>query len=85
MVSLPLTEGVQPVKVHALATGELNHPDRWLFEDGDEDIMGARHPYPDFSFLIRHPSGKHVLFDLGLTKVRLTSRMALYQKFTDVA
>jgi hypothetical protein len=70
MTSLPSSRQTQPVEVHALATGELNHPDRWLFEDGDADIMVARHPYPDFSFLIRHPSGKNVLFDLGLTKVR---------------
>lgn len=70
MPSLPVSKGVQAVEVYALATGELNHPDRWLFEDGDEDIMKARHPYPDFSFLIRHHSGKNVLFDLGLAKVR---------------
>ena len=70
MVSLPSSNGVQPVRVRALATGQLHHPDRWLFEDGDEDIMKARHRYPDFSFLIQHRSGKNILFDLGLTKVR---------------
>ncbi|OAP54387.1 hypothetical protein AYL99_11488 [Fonsecaea erecta] len=59
MLSLPSNHTTNPVEVHALATGELNHPDRWLFEDGDEDVMGARHPYPDFSFLIRHSSGKN--------------------------
>ena len=69
MPSLPSSTKVKPVEVYALATGELNHPDRWLFEDGDEDVVAARHPYPDFSFLIRHPSGKNILFDLGLTKV----------------
>jgi hypothetical protein len=58
------------VDVFALSTGQLSHPDRWLFEDGDEDLLRARHPYPDFSFLIRHHSGKCVLFDLGLRKVR---------------
>jgi hypothetical protein len=70
MASLPSSNGVQPVKVYALAAGELNHPDRWLFEDGDEDILSARHPYPDFCFLLQHHSGKNILFDLGLTKVR---------------
>lgn len=68
----PPTE--QPVKVFALPTGQLTHPDRWLFEDGDEDILKARNPYPDYSFLIQHQaSGKNVLFDLGLMKVRKTS------------
>lgn len=70
MAPLPSNDDVRPVEVHALATGTLNHPDRWLFEDGDEDIVHARHPYPDYSFLIRHHSGKNLLFDLGLTKVR---------------
>ena len=69
MASLPPSAGIQPVDVYALSTGELNHPDRWLFEDGDGDIMGARYPYPDFSFLIRHHSGQNILFDLGLAKV----------------
>lgn len=70
MSSFASTKGARPVEVYALATGELNHPDRWLFEDGDEDIVKAINPYPDFSFLIRHPSGQNVLFDLGLAKVR---------------
>lgn len=82
MPSLPSSRGVNPVKVSALATGELNHPDRWLFEDGDEDIMNARHSYPDFSFLIQHHSGKNVLFDLGLAKVGYWISL-LHQKFTE--
>ncbi|RFU36207.1 hypothetical protein B7463_g85, partial [Scytalidium lignicola] len=57
-----------PVEVFALATGQLHHPDRWLFEDGNEDLMTARNVYPDYSFLIRHASGKCILFDLGLDK-----------------
>lgn len=72
MSSLPSGKG-RPVEVCALATGQLTHPDRWLFEDGDEDLMKARRPYPDYSFLIRHPSGKNVLFDLGLAKVSMTA------------
>ena len=69
MSSLP-SATVQPVQVFALPTGQLTHPDRWLFEDGDEDIMKARNPYPDYSFLVQHhTSGKNVLFDLGMMKV----------------
>ena len=64
-----VTNDTKPVEVFALPTGQLSHPDRWLFEDGDEDLMTARHVYPNFSFLIRHHSGKSILFDLGLTKV----------------
>ena len=68
---LPLTKhtGTRPIEVYALATGQLSHPDRWLFEDGDTDLRKARNVYPDFSFLISHHSGKNVLFDLGLPKV----------------
>jgi hypothetical protein len=55
--------------VFALSTGQLSHPDRWLFEDGDNDMVKARHVYPDYSFLIQHPGGKSILFDLGLKKV----------------
>ena len=66
MPAIPSPMG-HPVKVFALPTGQLTHPDRWLFEDGDEDIMKARNPYPDYSFLIQHEaSGRNVLFDLGL-------------------
>lgn len=70
MSPLPASQDVAPVEVYALSAGQLTHPDRWLFEDGDEDIMGARQAYPDYCFLISHASGKHVLFDLGLAKVR---------------
>ena len=59
------------LQLFALSAGKLYHPDRWLFEDGDGDLMNARHPYPDYCFLIRHPSGRNVLFDLGLRKVSL--------------
>lgn len=56
------------VDVYALPTGHLHLPDRWLFEDGDNDMLKARQLSPDFSFLISHPSGRHILFDLGLRK-----------------
>ncbi|KAH8885918.1 Metallo-hydrolase/oxidoreductase [Thozetella sp. PMI_491] len=66
MSSLPSPD--TSVHVYALPTGRLYLPDRWLFEDGDEDIQRARQLSPDFSFLISHPTGGHVLFDLGLRK-----------------
>ncbi|KAL6242805.1 hypothetical protein RBB50_010451 [Rhinocladiella similis] len=68
MTPLPSTGDVTPVKLFALPTGWLCHPDRWLFEDGDTDQVNAIQQYPDYSFLIRHPSGQNVLFDLGLRK-----------------
>lgn len=71
MIPLPATRDVAPVQVFALPTGWLYHPDRWLFEDGDSDQVNAKQQYPDYSFLIRHPAGQNVLFDLGLRKVRL--------------
>jgi hypothetical protein len=64
-----LPESSTSIEVFALLTGKLYLPDRWLFEDGDEDIRAARQHSPDYSFLIRHPSGKNVLFDLGMRKV----------------
>lgn len=70
MSDLPTNADIKPVEVYALPTGQLTHPDRWLFEDGAEDLMKERNEYPVFSFLIKHHSGKHVLFDLGLAKVR---------------
>lgn len=60
------------VEVFVLPTGYLWLPDRWIFADGD---LKVRHLSPDFSFLIRHASGKNVLFDLGMRKV--SSRLAL--------
>jgi hypothetical protein len=59
------------VDVFALPTGKLYLPDRWLFEDGDNDMFHKRQFSPDFSFLVCHPSGKRVLFDLGMRKVCL--------------
>lgn len=58
------------VQVYALPTGWVHLPDKWLFEDGDDDIMKARSRFPDYSFLICHPSGKNILFDAGMPKVR---------------
>ena len=63
--SPPRSSGPE-LQVYALPTGQLTHPDRWLFEDGDPDLYKVRHPYPDYSFLITHPTGKNILFDLGL-------------------
>ncbi|KAK0758015.1 hypothetical protein N5P37_009313, partial [Trichoderma harzianum] len=56
------------VQVYALPTGWVHLPDKWLFEDGDDDIMKARNRFPDYSFLICHPSGKNILFDAGMPK-----------------
>ena len=56
------------VDVYALPTGKLYLPDRWLFEDGDNDMERVRQFSPDFSFMVCHPSGQKVLFDLGLRK-----------------
>ncbi|KIY03329.1 uncharacterized protein Z520_00020 [Fonsecaea multimorphosa CBS 102226] len=59
-MAAPLT-----VDVYVLPTGYLWLPDRWIFADGD---LQVRHLSPDYSFLIRHPSGQNVLFDLGMRK-----------------
>jgi hypothetical protein len=67
------------VNVYVLPTGKIHLPDRWIFEDGDNDLIHSRQLYPDFSFLICHPSGKRVLFDLGLRKV---SDHSLHSEFT---
>ncbi len=71
------------VDVFALPTGKLYLPDRWLFEDGDNDMLRARQFSPDFSFLICHPSGKRVLFDLGLRKVRCSLVLARKHDLTN--
>ncbi|KAJ6142444.1 hypothetical protein N7471_001897 [Penicillium samsonianum] len=63
-----LPESSTSIEVFALPTGKLYLPDRWLFEDGNEDIRSARQHSPDYSFLIHHPSGRKVLFDLGMRK-----------------
>lgn len=57
------------VEVSLLTTGYLFLPDRWIFADGDTKL---RHLSPDYSFLIHHPSGNNVLFDLGMRKVSLS-------------
>ncbi|RDL36677.1 uncharacterized protein BP5553_06029 [Venustampulla echinocandica] len=54
------------VDVSILPTGWLFLPDSWIFTDGKPSL---KHWSPDFSFLIRHPSGKSVLFDLRMRKV----------------
>lgn len=67
---LSLFASSKNVQVYALPTGWVHLPDKWLFEDGDDDIMKARSRFPDYSFLICHPSGKNILFDAGMPKVR---------------
>jgi hypothetical protein len=42
---------------------------RWIFEDGNNDMCGFRQLSPDFSFLICHSFGKPDPFDLCLRKV----------------
>jgi hypothetical protein len=54
------------VEVSVLPTGWLYLPDTWIFSDG---MPGLKHWSPDLSFLLQHPSGKKVLFDLGMRKV----------------
>ncbi|EGR47090.1 uncharacterized protein TRIREDRAFT_109325 [Trichoderma reesei QM6a] len=56
------------VQVYALPTGWVHLPDRWIWQDGDDDIVKVRQRLPDYSFLVRHPSGKNILFDAGLPK-----------------
>jgi glyoxylase-like metal-dependent hydrolase (beta-lactamase superfamily II) len=56
------------LQVSALPTGTLHLPDRWLFEDGDTCLHSARQFSPDYSFHIEHPSGRRILFDLGMRK-----------------
>ncbi|KAL7812746.1 Metallo-hydrolase/oxidoreductase [Trichoderma gracile] len=53
------------VQVYALPTGWAHLPDKWIWQDGDDDIIKARQRLPDYSFLVRHPSGKNILFDVG--------------------
>lgn len=65
------------VDVFALNTGTMNLPDRWLFEDGDSDYHKARQSSPDFCFLVCHPSGKKIMFDLGLIKVCISELFAM--------
>jgi hypothetical protein len=62
------------VQVYALPTGWVHLPDKWLFEDGDDDIKKARDRFPDYSFLVCHPSGKKILFDAGMPKVCVFQR-----------
>lgn len=59
------------IKVYALPTGWGHLPDRWIWQDGDDDIVRVRQRLPVYSFLICHPSGKNILFDAGLPKVSL--------------
>lgn len=85
-MSSPLpTSGTTYVDVSALLTGKLYLPDRWLFEDGDEDMLSVRQFSPDFSFLIGHPSGKRALFDLGLRKDLENNPTAIQNDYCRIA
>jgi hypothetical protein len=59
-------KGGPVVDVSILPTGWLYLPDTWIFQDGKP---GFKHWSPDFSFLVRHPSGRTIIFDLGMRKV----------------
>lgn len=59
-------KGGPVVNVSILPTGWLYLPDTWIFQDGKP---GFKHWSPDFSFLIRHPAGRTIIFDLGMRKV----------------
>ena len=65
------------VQVSILPTGWLYLPDTWIFADGKPSL---KHWSPDFSFLIRNPSGKNVLFDLGMRKVRFLPQIQDYEQ-----
>lgn len=65
------------VEVSVLPTGYLWLPDRWIFADGDVNL---KHLSPDYSFLIRHPSGRNVLFDLGMRKVGFKCTLEVFAK-----
>jgi hypothetical protein len=54
------------VEVKVLPTGYLFLPDRWIFADGHDTL---KHLSPDYTFLVQHPSGRNLLFDLGMRKV----------------
>jgi hypothetical protein len=60
------TDSQATVKVSMLPTGQLYLPDRWITAGADLNIKRL---YPDFSFLIQHPSGTKLMFDLGIRKV----------------
>ena len=54
------------VRVSMVPTGELYIPDGWVIHGADPKYKRL---YPDYSFLIRHPSARSVMFDLGIRKV----------------
>ena len=59
--------GAQYVKLSMVPGGTLTLPEHFFCEDvHDKDVRVA---VPSMSFLIQHPSGFKVLFDLGLRKV----------------
>ncbi|KAH8819109.1 beta-lactamase-like protein [Xylogone sp. PMI_703] len=65
MAEFQNSQSINTVKVSILPTGWLILPDTWIFSDGKP---GVKHWSPDYSFLVRHPSGKNLLFDLGMRK-----------------
>ena len=71
-----MPSGTPTVQVSALETGRFHLPDRWLFEDGPPDVTVGQDS-PDYCFLIKHPGGTKVLFDLGLRKVSVWEQKSL--------
>ena len=66
MLDLTSTTNDVTVQVSVLPTGQLGLLLRWIFEN-EQDTSKVEW-FPDYSFLIEHPSGKRVMFDLGMRK-----------------
>ena len=64
------------VNVSAVPTGQLYIPDKWVFGGN----LQTRRLYPDYSFLIVHPSGKSLMFDLGIRKVGAHFHLFIFLK-----
>lgn len=57
----------QTVQVSLVLTGQLFLPDKWILAGADQ---ATKTLYPDYSFYVHHePSGKSLMFDLGIRKV----------------
>jgi hypothetical protein len=63
MASLP--QGTAYVDITLFPAGKLEIADYLLHKDGTDE----KNVCPDYSFLIEHPSGKKIFFDLGLHPV----------------
>lgn len=58
------------VTVKPIVAGDLHIPMNIVFEDSHDEPDSNSVPIPAFSFLITHPTRGHLLFDLGVRKVR---------------